>query len=86
MDKYNKLNNEVLYSQFNCELVTEIVPKIENEFCKDNLWRINEIFTLMIWLISFTFIMAIGVRMAENLIWKKKVEIENMIENLEQIY
>ena len=30
--------------------------------------------------------MAIGVRMAENLIWKKKVEIENMIENLEQIY
>ena len=86
MDKYNKLNNEVLYSQFNCELVTEIVPKIENEFCKDNLWRVNEIFTLMIWLISFTFIMAIGVRMAENLIWKKKVEIENMIENLEQIY
>lgn len=86
MKKYNELNKEVLSSQFNCDLVTEIVPKIENEFCKDSLRRMNDIFTLMIYLISFTFIMAIGVRMTENLIWKKKVEIENMIENLEQIY
>ena len=86
MNKYNQLNKDVLSSQFNCDLVTEIVPKIENQFCKDNLKRMDEIFTLMIYLISFTFVMAIGVRMTENLIWKKKVEIENMIENLEQIY
>lgn len=86
MDNYNKLNNEVLSSPFNCDLVTEIVPTFEEEFCKDSLGRMDEIFQLMIWLISFTFIMAIAVRMMENLIWKKKLEIENMIENLEQIY
>lgn len=86
MNEYNKLNKEVLSSQFNCDLVTEIVPKIEEEFCKDNLRRMSDIFSLMIYLISFTFVMAIAVRMTENLIWKKKVEIENMIENLEQIY
>ena len=86
MNEYNKLNKEVLSSQFNCDLVTEIVPKIEYDFCKDSLKRMSDIFTLMIYLITFTFIMAIAVRMTENLIWKKKVEIENMIENLEQIY
>ena len=40
----------------------------------------------MIWLLLATFIMAISVRLLENLIWKKKAEIESMIENLEQIY
>ena len=86
MNKYTNLNNNVLASQLNCDLVTEIVPKIENEFCKDNLSRLNQIIQLMIWLLLATTIMAISVRLLENLIWKKKAEIESMIENLEQIY
>ena len=86
MSEYNKLNNEVLSSQLNCELVTEIVPKIEDEFCKDNLSRLNRLIQLMLWLLFITTIMAISVRLLENLIWKKKAEIESMIENLEEIY
>ena len=86
MNKYNTLNNEVLSSQLNCEIVTEIVPKIEKDFCKDSLSTLNDIIQLMIWLLLVTTIMAISVRLLENLIWKKKAEIESMIENLEQIY
>ena len=86
MNKYNTLNNKVLASQLNCDLVREIVPKIENDFCKDNLTRMNKVIQIMLWLILFTFFLAISVRLLENLIWKKKAEIESMIENLEQIY
>ena len=62
------------------------MPKIENDFCKDNLTRMNKVIQIMLWLILFTFFLAISVRLLENLIWKKKAEIESMIENLEQIY
>lgn len=85
-DKYNSFNFDVLSAQFNCQIVTEIVPKIESDFCKDNLDRIYNIFNLMIYLTFCTLIMGIAVRMMENLIWKKKIEIDSMIENLEQIY
>ena len=84
--KYNSLNKDELSPQLNCQLVTEIVPKIEAEFCKDNLERIYDMLKLMSWLIFFTLIYAICVRRLENLIWKKKNEIESMIENLESIY
>ena len=83
---YDDLNNNVLSSQLNCDLVTELVPKIEKDFCKDNLSRLYDAIHIMIWLLLATFIMAISVRLLENLIWKKKAEIESMIENLEQIY
>ena len=85
-DVCNKLNNEVLSSQLNCDLVNELVPKIEKDFCKDNLSRLYDAIHIMIWLLLVTFIMAVSVRLLENLIWKKKAEIESMIENLEEIY
>lgn len=84
--EYNDLNSQILSPQLNCGIVTEIVPKIEEEFCKDNLIRMYDIIKLMNWLLFVTFLFAIGVRRLENLIWKKKTEIESMIENLEQIY
>ena len=62
------------------------MPKNENDFCKDYLTRMNKVIQIMLWLILFTFFLAISVRLLENLIWKKKAEIESMIENLEQIY
>jgi hypothetical protein len=85
-NEYNSLNKNELSPQLNCQLVTEIVPKIEDEFCKDNLERIYDMLKLMSWLIFLTFLFAICVRRLENLIWKKKNEIESMIENLESIY
>ena len=39
-NEYNSLNKDSLSPQLNCQLVTEIVPKIEEEFCKENLERI----------------------------------------------
>ena len=86
MSEYNTLNNNVLASQINCEIVNEIVPKIEKDFCKDSLSRLDKMIQLMIWLLLSTSIMAISIRLLENLIWKKKAEIESMIQNLEQIY
>lgn len=85
-NEYNSLNKNELSPQLNCQLVTEIVPKIEDEFCKDNLERIYDMLKLMSWLIFLTLLFAICVRRLENLIWKKKNEIESMIENLESIY
>ena len=85
-DIYNNLNNEVLSSRLNCDLVNELVPIIEKDFCKDNLVRLYDAIHIMVWLLLATFIMAVSVRLLENLIWKKKTEIESMIENLEQIY
>lgn len=85
-DIYNNLNNKVLSSRLNCDLVNELVPIIEKDFCKDNLVRLYDAIHIMVWLLLATFIMAVSVRLLENLIWKKKTEIESMIENLEQIY
>ena len=86
IEKYHFLNNNILMPQLNCEIVTEIVPKIENDFCKDNLIRLYDIIKLMNWLLIGTFLFAVSARRLENLIWKKKLEIESMIENLEQLY
>ena len=86
LEKYHLLNNNVLIPQLNCEIVNEIVPTIESDFCKDNLIRLYDIIILMNWLLLITFLFTVCVRRLENLIWKKKMEIESMIENLEQLY
>ena len=48
--------------------------------------RTYKLFNLMIYLTFCALIMAIALRMMENLIWKKKTEINSMVDNIEQIY
>ncbi len=86
MEKYNDLNDKVLSPQLKCNLVSEIVPKIESEFCLNSLDNIYIILLLMTWLIIAIIAFAIMLRRFEIQIWKKKTEIESMINNVEPIY
>lgn len=81
--KYDTLSQEVLQSQFDCEIVSDVVPEIEKDFCKDSLNNVYTILLLMTWLFLAGLALAIANRRMEVLTWKKKNEIESMIKNLE---
>lgn len=81
---YEKLSEEVLQSQFDCEIVADVIPKIEMDFCKDSLKNSYDIVKLMLFTLIGGLLLAIGDRRFEVLIWKKKNELESMIKNLEE--
>ena len=96
---YNTLNSpnndlKALYDNYtesfnifsNCDLIKDRIPKIEEDFCVNNLSRMKSIIMYMIYLLLCIFFAAICFRRMELLIWKKKAEIEEMIDNLEQLY
>ncbi len=69
----------------NCEVVYESIPILEKEFCVNTLDWFQIIIQLSLWLILSTFILANGIGRIEVLVWKKKKEIDSMIENEESI-
>ena len=83
---YNNLTESDLASVFDCEIVNQFLPTIEKNFCKDSLDHMYSIVTLMTWVLLTGLGIAIGVRRLQVLIWKKKMEIEEMIENKEAIF
>ena len=71
---------------FNCEIVNNVLPNIEREFCKNSLNYMYSIITLLTWILLSGLGVSIGSRRLQVLIWKKKMEIEEMIENKEVIF
>ena len=69
----------------NCEVVYESIPILEKDFCVNTLDWFQIIIQLSLWLILSTFILANGIGRIEVLVWKKKKEIDSMIENEESI-
>ena len=67
-------------------MVNNVLPNIEREFCKDSLEHMYSIVTLLPWILLSGLCVAIGSRRLQVLIWKKKMEIEEMIENKEAIF
>jgi hypothetical protein len=86
INSYKKLTEETLDKLFNCEMVNNVLPNIEREFCKDSLEHMYSIVTLLPWILLSGLCVAIGSRRLQILIWKKKMEIEEMIENKEAIF
>ena len=86
INSYKKLTEETLDKLFNCEMVNNVLPNIEREFCKDSLEHMYSIVTLLPWILLSGLCVAIGSRRLQVLIWKKKMEIEEMIENTEAIF
>jgi hypothetical protein len=84
--EFNDLKEKSLDKLFKCEIVTQIIPKIEADFCKDSLDNMYTLILLMTWIVLFSLGVAIGSRRLQVLIWKKRNEIESMIQNQEILY
>lgn len=69
-----------------CENVYNVIPAIEGNFCYKGMNWINSIISLLTWVLLILLIFAISINRLEILVWKKKTEIDSMIENLEAIY
>ena len=86
INTYNDVSENTFNPLFNCEIVNNVLPNIEREFCKDSLNYLYTIVCLLAWIILIGIAVAIGARRLQVLIWKKKKEIEEMIENKEAIF
>ena len=83
---YSDLNENTFTKLFNCDIVHKVIPKIEADFCKDSLNHMYSLIEIMTWLILSSFGVALGARRLQVLIWKKRNEIESMIQNQEILY
>ena len=66
-----------------CDVVYNSIPILENDFCKSGLNNLIKISVVFLWLMLATIFLAVGIGRMEVLVWKKKMEIESMIENEE---
>ena len=71
---------------FECSIVNEFLPSIEEKFCKNSLNNMYSVVTLMTWALLVAIGISIGARRLQVLIWKKNNEIESMIQNQEVLY
>lgn len=83
---YDKVMESKISNIFECSIVNEFLPSIEEKFCKNSLNNMYSIVTLMTWALLVAIGISIGARRLQVLIWKKKMEIEEMIENKEAIF
>ena len=83
---YKNVTRDAFDPLFNCQIVNNVLPNIEREFCKNSLDYMYSIITLLTWILLSGLGVAIGARRLQILIWKKKMEIEEMIENKEVIF
>lgn len=83
---YDELEENTFNSLLQCVIVSSVIPKIESDFCKDSLDYMYDIVTLMTWIVLFSLGVAIGARRLQVLIWKRRNEIESMLQNQEVLY
>lgn len=81
-----KVQEDNLNSLLECVNVYKVIPEIEGNFCHMGMSWINSIISLLTWVLLILLIFAISINRLEILVWKKKTEIDSMIENLEAIY
>ena len=86
IEKFENLNNDIFVDIFNCKIVKDVIPNIESEFCKDSLDHMYTLIEIMTWIILTSFGVALGSRRLQVLIWKKRNEIESMMQNQEIQY
>ena len=82
-ESYEALNEGHLKPLFNCQIVSDVIPMIEKEFCKDGLEEMYNIILLLTWLLVAWIAESVATRRLEVLIWKRRNEIESMIQQQE---
>jgi len=85
-ENYEEFLSFVDKSVVKCDIVCNFIPKIESHFCKTSLSDMYILIKMMTWIILTTLGVAIGSRRLQVLIWKKRIEIESMIQNQEIVY
>ena len=83
---YTNIQDNTFNQLFKCEMVSKVLPKIEAEFCKDSLDYMYTLIFLMTWIVLTSLGVAIGSRRLQVLIWKKRNEIESMMQNEEVMF
>ena len=81
-----KIIEENINPLLNCSLVYNIIPQIEEEFCKNGMELFSDLITLFLWLMIFILFLFYSIRRLEILVWVKHVEIEEIMENEEAMY
>ncbi|MCQ2815778.1 MAG: hypothetical protein MJ252_00780 [archaeon] len=77
-----RLQND-LNKLINCEAVYKVVPTLENEFCKKGINWMYLVIQLFIWLLVSMIFLGVAIGRIEILVWRKKKEIESMMESME---
>ena len=80
------MNTYTFEKLFACTIVNDVIPTIEADFCKESLNNMYTLIEIMTWLILTSFGVALGSRRLQVLIWKKRNEIESMMQNQEIQY
>ena len=86
IQNFTKLKEGTFQKLFDCEIVKNVIPKIESDFCKDSLNNMYTLIEIMTWIVLTSFGVALGSRRLQVLIWKKRNEIESMMQNQEIQY
>lgn len=69
-----------------CDAVYKVVPELESEFCKKGIdWMYTSV-QLFIWLMVAMIFLGVAIGRIEILIWRRKKEIESMMETMEVIF
>ena len=69
-----------------CEAVYKVIPSIEDNFCSSGIDWFYSMIQLFVWLIVALIALGVAIGRIEILVWRKKKEIESMIENMEAVY
>lgn len=83
---YTDIKTNTFDQLLKCEMVSKVIPKIEAQFCQDSLDDMYTLILLMTWIILTSLGVAIGARRLQVLIWKKRNEIESMMQNEEVMF
>ena len=79
MQELQKGLNRLVY----CEAVYKVVPTLESKFCKKGIdWMYTNV-QLFIWLMVAMVFLGVAIGRIEILVWRKKKEIESMMESME---
>lgn len=82
----NDVQETYLKPLLECKNVYDVVTELEDGFCKEGMNWFKRLIELYLWVMLFVFILGVALNRIEILVWKKKVEIDSMVENLEALY
>lgn len=70
----------------NCKVVKEVVPQFEYNMCKESIDWLLTMVKILVWLIVALIALGVAIGRVEVVIWRKKKEIESMLDIMEAVY
>lgn len=69
-----------------CKEVVKVIPKIEKNMCKESIDWLLTMVKLFVWLIVALVALGVAIGRVEVVVWRKKKEIESMLDIMEAVY